>query len=300
MPGTQQSTSSSRSVSNTKTGVVPGMMGVYNQLMGLNQQNYQNILSGYQTAQQQLAQGLGQVYSGYGTVESNVMRMLGVDGGGWGVATPGANSIRQQATAAQGATQQNMINAGLGNSTVLASMTNQNALQTNQAYGELSSKLAGLSAGYETQIGLARQNAMLQGTGMQANLATNYLSDLSHYQFSNTAGPLTGQFGQTVSQSQGQSSGLQIDLPQYSTGARGGGSAQPGSGQAGNYLPSYNSGSPDQRPGDISPYNYGQGVSGALSGGNSNVIDLSGGYNDAPAGQTMDYFPIGGTMPIDR
>lgn len=303
MPATHQSTSSSRSVSNTKTAVVPGMMGVYNQLLGLNQQNYSNILSGYQTAQQQLASSLGGIYSGYGDVENKVMKMLGVDGGGWGVATPGANAIRQQATQAQGATQQNMINAGLGNSTVLSSMTNQNALQTNQAYGELGSKLANYAAGYEERIGSARLNAMMQGTGMQANLATNYLGDLSHYQFQNTAGNLTGQFGQTVTNSQGQSSGLEYSMPQYNTGGRGGGMSS-GGGQAGNYPASYNSASPDRPSTEWSPYSYqAQGGQVNLSGGysNPNQMLMEGNW----AGGSPEYYgprsgggynPGGGTM----
>lgn len=225
MASTQSSSSYQRSGSTTKTAIVPGMMSVYNQLLGLNQQNYENILTGYQQGQQMLANSLNQVYQGYNEVEAKTMRLLGVDGGGWGVATPAANAIRQGSTKTQGETQQAMINAGLGNTTVLTSMRNQNQLQTNQAYGELGSKLADYAAGYASQIGLARQQAMLQGASLQSGLTQSYLGNLSGFKFQNTAGDLTGTFSRSWSEGGSQSQGMSTDPIQMGGGRSSGGGA---------------------------------------------------------------------------
>ena len=294
MASMQSSSSQSRSGSQTQTRIVPGMMAVYNQLLGLNQQNYENIISGYGSAQQMLAGQLSQVYAGYGGIEDRVMRMLGVDGGGWGVATPAANAIRQQATAAQGSNMQNMINAGLGNTTLLANVTNQNSLQTNQAYGELGSKLADYAAGYAERIGLARQQAMLQGTGMQANLAAGYLSNLAGYQFQNTAGNLTGQFSRSWSEATSQSQGMSQD-PFYGGGSRGG-SGRGGGGMNARANVAYDM-SPLPQMGTLTPFNYQQNqqISPWSYGGSSNVLQLSGNY----AGMNQPTRTGGGALGYD-
>ncbi len=301
MASAQSSSSSSRSGSTSQTRIVPGMMAVYNQLLGLNQQNYQNLQSGYGDAQQRLASQLNTVYQGYGDIETRVMKMLGVEGGGWGVATPAANAIRQQATQAQGSNMQNMINAGLGNTTVLANLTNQNSLQTNQAYGELGSKLADYAAGYAERIGLARQQAMLSGAGMQSQLASGYLSNLAGYQFQNTAGNLLGTFSRSWSESQSQASGVSQDPIMGGYGRGGYGSGGRGSTMNDRANVAY-----DLRPlpglGDLTPFNYQaqRAASPYGYGGSSTTLNLSSGYGGNYAGSS--YSPTrtgGGRLGVD-
>jgi hypothetical protein len=255
------------------------MMGVYNQLLDLNQGNYNNILSGYQQGQQLLGQSLGQAYAGYGNIQDDVMRMLGVDGGGWGVATPGANQIRQDSTRTAGDIQQRMINAGLGNSTVMASMANQNRLQTNQAYGELSANLADKAAGYRSQIGLARQQAMMQGAGLQAQMSNNYLNTLGGYRFQNTAGDLTGQFSNSVGNSVSQSQAQSLEAPNY--GGGGGYMGSRGTGITGRGAdPNFGGGRQepyDPFAHDLTAINYAAGRPQTMGySGGSNVLNFAG------------------------
>lgn len=203
------------------TAVVPDMMNVYNQLLGLNQNNYQNILSGYANAQSNLQQQLSGASHGYDELYRGITGTLGLTGGGWGVAQPAANAIEEQSARARGDIMQQMIGGGLGNSTVAASMQNQNAMMTGRAYGELGNHLANTAAGYAAQIGLAQQQAYMGGIGMQNQLAQSYLGNLAGYRFANTAGDLTGSYGASASGGGGGSHG--------GGGSRGGG----GSGYAG-------------------------------------------------------------------
>jgi hypothetical protein len=162
----------------------PGAMGLYNQQLSLMTQNYGNILSGYSQAQQNIAGTLGGIYAGYGQAEQNVLNTLGVGNGGWGVAAPAAKQIEQSFTNTQGANQQALISAGLGNSSLLAQSNNQANLFAGQAYANLGSQLASTAAGYQTQFSLARQAAQMQGLGMQSSLAQSYLGNLAGYNFS--------------------------------------------------------------------------------------------------------------------
>lgn len=280
MPSTNSSSSRSASGSTSRTAIVPGMMGVYNQLLGLNQQNYGNIISGYGNAQAMLANQMNSIYGGYNELMGQTMKMLGVDGGGWGVATAAANAIRQGSTQTQGQTQQAMINAGLGNTTVLQSATNQNRLQTNQAYSELGTQLADKAANYMTQIGLARQQAAVQITGMQSNLAGSYLNDLSGYRFQNTAGDLTGQFSNSWSNSSSQSAGMAVENPMMA--GRGGGGGGGGGITSRASDPYFGGGGAPYTPyvPDLQAINYQANRPQSAYSGGSNQVQLSGGYAD--------------------
>lgn len=186
MPGVSTSTSQTR--------ITPGMMDVYNDLLGKNVADYNNVLQGYTQAQTNLGQGLQGVMGDYNALEGQVMNTLGLSGGGWGAAAPAARDIQAAYTQQQGKSQQQAINSGLGNSTVLASMTRGNTLDAARAYGSLGAQLAQTAAGYQAQIALAQQSARMQGLGMQSGLAGNYLGHLAGYKFANTAGDLTGNY----------------------------------------------------------------------------------------------------------
>ncbi len=205
--GGSYQTSSSTSTSETR--IVPGMMKVYNQLLDLNQKNYNNVLSIYQQGSQQLASQLPGIYAGYTDLENRVMSTLGMGeplgGNNWGVAQPAARQIQRDFAQTQGDTQQAMINAGLGNSTVLGNFRNQNTRMTGEAFATLGANLANYAAGYQRDIGLAQQAARMQGAQLQSNYALGGASTLAGYQFQNTAGPLTGQFSTSTSNSSGYS-----------------------------------------------------------------------------------------------
>src|ERR1700683_3391842 len=95
--GASQGTSSSSS--NQSTAIVPGMMGVYNQLLGLNQQNYSKVLGAYAGGSNAMNAQLPGIYKGYSGLEGQVMNTLGMgqvlgQNGNWGVATPAAQAIQ--------------------------------------------------------------------------------------------------------------------------------------------------------------------------------------------------------------
>lgn len=223
-PGGGGSTQSGSSQSQQATQIVPGMMGVYSQLLGLNQGNYQNVLSAYTQGQNRQASQLPGIYQGYGQLQGDVANTLGMgqvlgQNGNWGVATPAAQAIERQYAQARGDTTQSLANAGLGNTTAAQNFQNQNAYNAAQSYGNLGAQLAQTAAGYQSQIGQAGLGAQMQGSQAQAQLAAQRGSSLAGYNFANTAGGLTGGFGSSSSTQTGQS--------QSRGGYPGGGSAQP-------------------------------------------------------------------------
>lgn len=269
----------STSRSTSTPGIVPGMMDVYNQLVGINQQRYQNVLSAYQQGLGQLNTQLGGIYGGYNQLTNRVLGQLGLAGGGWGIAAPAATAIRQQQAQTGGQVQQRMIDAGLGNTTVQANLAQQNALYAQQAYGSLGSQLAQTAAGYTSQIGLAGLSARMQGAGLAANYYQGGLGHLGQ-QLHNPAGNMIGNFGQSVSTSYGYGggggggglapSGNQMFKPYDSGGGGGRGGyydpyTQPGI--MGTY--GFSSGGGGGYSGPVGDYDYGSGYSGGS-------VDLSG------------------------
>lgn len=218
------SSGSGSSSSSSSTQMIPGMVGIYNQLLGLNQGNYGNILAAYGQGQQQAANQLPGIYGGYNTLGADVQNTLGMgqvlgQNGNWGVADPAAKAIARTYADQVGKTTQQMSNAGLGNTTIGGNLQNQNARAASDSYGALGAQLADKAAGYQSQIGQAGLNARMQGLGMQTGLSQSQGQTLGGYKYGNTAGDLTGQ----VSSSQSQNS-------QTSTNASTGG--QPGGGSA--------------------------------------------------------------------
>lgn len=223
LPGMGSSTSSGRSQTQQSTQIVPGMMGVYSDLLNRNQQNYGNVLSAYTKGQQTQASQLPGIYGGYNTLQGQVAQTMGMgaalgENGNWGVAQPAATAIGQSYQKALANNQQQMANSGLGNTTALGNAQNQAAMGAAQQYGALGANLAGQYANQQMQIGQAGLGAQMQGSQAQAQLAAQRGSSLAGYNFANTAGSLTGGFGSSSSQQTGES--------QQRGGLPGGGSNQ--------------------------------------------------------------------------
>jgi hypothetical protein len=199
----------------------PGAMGIYNQQLGLQLQNYSNILNGYSQAQNNIGRRVDQIAGGYDAAQRNVMNTLGVGNGGWGVAAPAAKEIQQSFLDTQGKNQQALISAGLGNSSLLAQSNNQANKMAGQAYASLGSQLATTAAGYQSQFALARQAAEMQGLGMQTNLSQSYLGNLAGYNFM----PKVDLYGQYSAHNDG-------------SGGGGGGGGSMAGGRPSNWAPS--------------------------------------------------------------
>jgi hypothetical protein len=198
---------SSSSSSSGGASVDPTLFGGYQNLLGLNQNNYSNILGAYSGGASQLQGNLSGIYPGYGALTGQIKDTLGLSGGGWGVAAPAAEAIKNAGIAEQGKIGQQMTNQGLGNTTVSGNMANQANYFTQQAYGGLGAQLAQTFAGYQSQLGLAGLGARMQGAGMQSGLAQNLGSTLGHYSFGNTMGNLTNPHQNSTSHSQNQGVG---------------------------------------------------------------------------------------------
>lgn len=270
--GTSQGTSSSQQ----STQMIPGMMGVYNQLLGINQGHYGNVMNAYQGQLQNNQSQLPGIYGGYGQLGGDVMNTLGMgqvlgQNGNWGVAGPAAQAIGNTYQQQVGTNAQNMTNAGLGNTTVGANANNQAAQAAALSYGQLGSQLADKAAGYQSQIGQAGLAARMQGLGMQTGLTSSALNPLGS-QLSNTAGSLTGSFGSSQSQ---QSSQQQAQNRNQQQSNSGGGGNQSG---GGNNLPPGVPGGPGG--------GYGTGGGGAGGGGTlgGNPYDPVGAYGGGSGG----------------
>lgn len=170
-------------------------MSVYNETLNLNQANYQNILNTFSSGQANLSAQLPSIYSGYGNTLAGIKSTLGIGGGGWGVAAPAAEAIKQTFAQTSGQNVQRAINAGLGNTTVLPNLQNQASLMAGQAYGGLGAQLAQTYAGYQAQFGLAEQQARMQGLSAQTGLYGQEGSTLGGYRFANTSGAAPGAYG---------------------------------------------------------------------------------------------------------
>lgn len=197
---TSQSQQQGRSRSRQQTRVIPQLFQEYRNLLAKNTENYQNIQNAYTQAQTNTASMLNNAYGGYNALEGRVLGTLQ----GQGQTQYELNRRAFEQT--QGRTQQSLINAGLGNSTIGGALSSQNTLNYGLANTATTEALMRQVAGAQQGIGLARQGAMMQGTGMQANLAGQYMGDLAGYHFTNTMGNLTGGFGRSQSDNSGLSS----------------------------------------------------------------------------------------------
>jgi hypothetical protein len=278
--GTSQSTGSSQQ----RTDVVPGMLPIYNQLLGLNRQNYGNVMNAYQQGQQRAAAQLPGVYGGYGQLSSDVMNTLGMgqvlgQNGNWGVAGPAATAIADTFKETQGRNIDQLVSAGLGNTTENAALQQQAAQQATKSYADLGAQLATQAAQQQAQIGQAGLGAQMQGLGLQTDLTKGALGPLGQ-PFANTAGSLTGGFGSSQQQSTSQQ---QAQNRQQQPGYQQGG-LQTGSGGA--------EGLPAGVPGGPSGGGGGGGGGGEIGGLGDMGLGGVGGFGSAPG-----YNPAGAYGP---
>lgn len=274
---TNQSQGVSTGSSTSGTQIVPGMLGLYNQMLGLQQRQYSNVLSAYGNGINAVGQQLPGIVQGYGNLLGDVRNTLGM-GGGWGVATPAAQAIQRTYEQNRGQIAQQLTSAGLGNTTVSGNLQNQAAMQAAQAYGSLGAQLAQTYAGYQAQLGGAGLAARMQGLGQQVGLSQGLGNALAGYHFSNSVGPLLGNYSQSSNMSQQTSSGSSRAGGGYGGG---GGGGSPTSGL-----------SPQQLLGggahNVGGYGPGVGYSGGLQ---FNGLGGYGGYQPQGTPQQRQYTP---------
>lgn len=139
----------------------------YNSALAMNQQNYGNILQGYQQADRQQRRGLNDVSAGYDTLSKDVL--AGIAGTDASAKQQIEDSYAQQ----QGSATQGLVNAGLGNSTVTSAVGRGLQYDREKSYTSLANQMAQLSAGYQSQLGQAglgfKGNAVLANSQLAQN-----------------------------------------------------------------------------------------------------------------------------------
>ncbi len=119
----------------------------YNTALGQNQANYNNILQGYQQTIGNQTTAQQAITGGYTNLYNDVMgRIQGVD-------QSQRLDIQDQYAQQQGQASQDLINRGLGNTTVQQSVNRGIALDRMKANIALSNQMAQLQANYASNIG---------------------------------------------------------------------------------------------------------------------------------------------------
>lgn len=137
--------SSQQSMQNLGTGYA----NAYNSALAMNQQNYSNVLQGYQQTLNQNTAARGALGGFYSDLTNSVL------GGIADIGQSRQNDINAQYTQNSGVLAQQLINRGLGNSTVQGSMQRGVAYDQARSSTDLANQIAQTTAGYRSQLGLA-------------------------------------------------------------------------------------------------------------------------------------------------
>lgn len=148
----------------------------YQEALRLNQQNYSNILMGYQQTMNAQIAAQNRVTEGYAGLKSDVLsRISGTD-------AAERNRIADSYAQQIGTANQSLINRGLGNTTVQSAVTRGFTLDKAKADIEAQNRFAQTMAGYESSIGLAGLGYQGQAIGQNTNLANQQLQWMNSVQ----------------------------------------------------------------------------------------------------------------------
>jgi hypothetical protein len=119
----------------------------YQNALGMNQSNYQNILQGYQNT-------IASQNAGYSSLYSDVMGTIS------GIERGRADAINADSRAFMGGQTQSLIDRGLGNTTVQSAVASGVEADRARRMNELSGQMAGIRGQYQSQLGLAQLGAV--------------------------------------------------------------------------------------------------------------------------------------------
>jgi hypothetical protein len=147
----------------------------YNSALAMNQQNYANILRGYQqTAAAQMGSQRG-ISKGYKGLMDSVLGKIA------SVGQSDRQYLNDLYTSRQGDAAQNLIGTGLGNSTVTSAVNRGLTLDEAKANLQLSEQLSKMYAGYQTDIGskhLAYRERASDARQGQSNQQLNWMNSI--------------------------------------------------------------------------------------------------------------------------
>ena len=144
-------------------------MGAYSNALNLNEQNYGNILQGYQGLGASQVGAQNQIQQGYGNLSSAVLGDI------QGIGASQSQAIQDTYAQQSGNSAQQMINSGLGNTTVQQSVQRGNLLDEQKAQTGLANQMAQLTAGYQSSLGLAGLNYANQANMQNTALGSQQL-----------------------------------------------------------------------------------------------------------------------------
>jgi hypothetical protein len=148
----------------------------YNNYLSANQTNYNNIVAGYNKLACTLQGALAPIAQGYTNLSNQVLGTI------QGTEQSQLQSVQCTYTKQSGMAQQQAINSGLGNSTVLSSLNRGIAACEARAQTAVTNQYAQTVAGYEANLGLAGLNFQNQAAMEQAGLGTQALGFLAGIQ----------------------------------------------------------------------------------------------------------------------
>lgn len=147
----------------------------YNAALGLNSANYQNILAGYQQTAGNLNAATQQIVGGYNDLQTGVLNDLSNAG-----ATQ-RQAINDNYAREQGAAMQQLINRGLGNTTIQQGVQRGLIFDREKANVSLAEQIANLKASYRSNLGLAGlsyQNQAAMQNAAQANQQLQWMNSV--------------------------------------------------------------------------------------------------------------------------
>lgn len=137
----------------------------YQSMLDAANQSYKDTLAGYQSALSGMQAQQAEISQGYNTLQANVL------GGLAGASKAASQEVADRYAWLGGKTDQQLISAGLGNTTVRGAMARGVTLDHAKAQTDVANTFANTAAGYQTNLGLAglgyRANALGQQSAWQ-------------------------------------------------------------------------------------------------------------------------------------
>lgn len=250
--------SASQSLANLGTGYA----NAYNSALAMNQQNYGNILSGYQTTLGQNADARAGIGSGYDKLLSDVLGGIGSMG------QSRQRDLNAQYTQQSGAAAQQLVNRGLGNSTVQQSVQRGIGFDQARASNDLAEQVAMQTANFRSslgQAGLGYRERMIQQNSADAMRQLDWMNSVqAQYPDAGQYAQLAQQFGAANQQEKDRALAM----------GRGMSNGPPSA--AGGYIPSGGGMPPFQNFGQTAGFSQpGYPTPGAPSGSGRNLIGFT-------------------------
>src|ERR1700677_3479531 len=150
-------------------GSAPSPFTAFNTYYNNAMTSYNNTIAGYNSLAQQQAGAIAPITQGYSNLYNQVLGTI------CGIQQSQLQAVQCQFTKASAQSQQQLIGAGLGNSTVLQSAQRGNVAQEAQAQTQVQDQFAQLKAAYQSQLGLAGLNWQQQVLAQQTALGVQQL-----------------------------------------------------------------------------------------------------------------------------